>query len=360
MGKAFALAMLIMLAVAVAGTAPAAAQARPGAVETNTCATAFNDICEDPGLGPLTRCAIGTDRADCRGRARESTPSATFFGRDDRVLMDTRVYPWSAIGRLEFDDGGQCSGALIDPNTVLTAAHCLIRADGLSHDGRFVTARGRPGGALVARMIKAHVLDRVADPDLASITRGDIDWALVRLDQPLGDQAGYLAVEVVRDNRPLRRDLINTIALVLITVIAAAATHGRTRMALAGLAGIGVIVFAVFAVRTVAGYDPREERLWQAGYSWDTGVHLSGSTACRLQEFRASGMIGHDCDTLRGDSGSPLLVRRGEDWAIIGVISHTRVAWRNEDGSMRIAPTGSYAASTLRVPDPEAVFGDAP
>ena len=83
-----------------------------------------------------------------------------------------------------------------------------------------------------------------------------------------------------------------------------------------------------------------------------------GSDDCRLLEFRASGLIGHNCDTVVGDSGSPLLVRRGEDWAIIAVVSHmSRDAEEEGFGQIQIVDR-AYAVSSSVVPDPDAVFAD--
>ena len=40
--------------------------------------------------------------------------------------VDERSHPWSAIGKLFNEAGGQCSGVVISRDQILTAAHCLF------------------------------------------------------------------------------------------------------------------------------------------------------------------------------------------------------------------------------------------
>jgi protease YdgD len=51
------------------------------------------------------------------------------IGNDDRVRLDQRGPPWDAVGQVNvagFRTGFDCTGTLIAPTLVVTAAHCVI------------------------------------------------------------------------------------------------------------------------------------------------------------------------------------------------------------------------------------------
>lgn len=96
---------------------------------------------------------------------------------------------WEAVGRIEMGGAGFCTGTLIAPDTVLTAAHCLY--DGKStvrHPDasiRFL-AGWRDGRALAERSVRRAILhpDYVHAPEEGA-NNSRFDLAFLVLDQPI-------------------------------------------------------------------------------------------------------------------------------------------------------------------------------
>ncbi len=116
-------------------------------------------------------------------------PKIGIEGKDDRTRVDSTTWPWIAVGRINLEGRGHCTGTLIAPDQVLTAAHCIYNATdgrwGIPMETHFVAGYDRGNFAGHSRG-KRFIFDPAYDPKQRLTVRGMAhDWVVVELETPL-------------------------------------------------------------------------------------------------------------------------------------------------------------------------------
>ncbi|OYQ35930.1 hypothetical protein CHU95_06640 [Niveispirillum lacus] len=209
--------------------------------------------------------------------------------QDNRQVVDIATPPWNSVARVQTTIGGKCSGTVIAPRLVLTAAHCLFN----------------PGTRRLLEAGSLHVL--------LGYERGDYKTHLTveRLHVPAeydGTRPGYSA---------------------------------RFDWALLRLSGQSPVPALAPAARPAAQGDV----VAVAGFSQDRQHLLMADQDCAVvaqATHPGAGMVlvFHNCSASRGTSGGPLLVRVGTQWRLGGV----NIAVVQQETNMALWPEGLSAA----------------
>jgi len=173
--------------------------------------------------------------------------------------------PWQAIGRVQTELGGRCTGFMIAPRMMVTAAHCLFLPE-------------------VARFIRPR----------------DVHFLLALDGDEQYEAHAWAVAFVVTAGYDPRRE---------------AQTMSRDR---AFVTLDHDILPARDALHIARSLPPPGTKLMLGGYSQDRQERLSADLDCtRLPG--GNGLIRHDCRAVPGVSGAPLLARTGQGWRVIGI-----------------------------------------
>lgn len=193
--------------------------------------------------------------------------AAAAQGAHRRVPVDPNQPPWNAVAKVQTNIGTKCSGVLIAPATVLTAAHCLYN--------RRTQALLQP--------VSLHVL--------FGYERGEYRWH--RLVRSIAVGAGFDG----RGGTP-------------------SADWARLELAEA-------VTPAPLQLTDIAPASGMPIAL--AGYNQDRSQLLMADPECHVRRVSQwpptdqAIFLYHDCAGTLGTSGGPLLAKQGEEWVLVGI-----------------------------------------
>jgi protease YdgD len=240
------------------------------------------------GSGPLRVIASGALRGLAVGLAlwgagpaadaRDLLPGV--IGTDDRRIVDVAQAPWAAVGQVNiarYRRMSQCTGTLIAPNRVMTAAHCVTDASTGKlvplHAIHFLTGvfgarwteHAQPKCVVLPETRRQRAVSPPKRPPKGQPLAWFVDdFALLILDRPLKAQPMPVADNVGADSY------------------------------------LGPLHHAAFAA--------------------DRRYRLTAHLGCALRTRTRDGLWLTDCDTHHATSGGPVLVEQGDGFRLAAIM----------------------------------------
>ncbi|BBD62173.1 glutamyl endopeptidase [Nostoc sp. HK-01] len=229
------------------------------------------------------------------------------IGRDDRLPMLSNNYPWSTVGRIVGESNSQtytCTGTLIDEDIVLTNAHCVVDpktgqvASRVAFLPNVVDGQYKDRAYAVQYLAGTHFQDKNSEAN---------DWAVIKIDRPLGRKYGYLGWKSLPAKTLIRNE---------------------KRFFFVGYSG---------------DYPQAEtEKFWglTAGQGWTAGFQAG----CSIVDEQSNILL-HDCDTAGGSSGGPIIASIDGEPYIVALNNAEIVDRRSGKGLINLAVNISFLDS---------------
>lgn len=259
--------------------------------------------------------ALGTPKQPSGERAIICEPGQPLEKCDDRLPMNDRSQPWSAIGRILMQDSkgdiSQCTGTLIADDLILTNAHCVVNPETHKAYAAILFEPNLINGILPDPQDRARVITGVYGTDFSDRSQPPHpnDWAIAKLEKPLGQKYGTI-----------------------------------------GIQALSMEVFRNSPKKlTLVGYsadfpDPEKFKDFQGGKGATPGVHKQ----CSIVGAQPNSVLVHHCDMRGGASGGPIIGWIDGKPYIVAINSAELVFVNNNRQQTGIGPE-NYATNVARV-----------